>query len=197
MRYLVTVSQFAPLVPLIIILVWWNRSDRVNRIVGIILIAWLVAELIQFITRLNNIQNLWISYLLTPVQLVLMALYYRELLPQRRMLVYSVFALGFLIAIVETLIRPLTALNSVSLLYQCFTIVFVGMLCFYQMLSRGIFKYVWSNGAFVILFMGSAVYYSAFLNLDNMNLLRMLSTGHTVLLIFVYTLLTVEAWKPL
>ncbi|GHM98836.1 hypothetical protein WSM22_03260 [Cytophagales bacterium WSM2-2] len=161
------------------------------------MIAWLVAELIQFITRLNNIQNLWISYLLTPVQLVLMALYYRELLPQRRMLVYSVFALGFLIAIVETLIRPLTALNSVSLLYQCFTIVFVGMLCFYQMLSRGIFKYVWSNGAFVILFMGSAVYYSAFLNLDNMNLLRMLSTGHTVLLIFVYTLLTVEAWKPL
>ena len=195
LKYLITISQFASVIPILIGISKWNRSQTIMRLVIAILAAWLAAEIIQFITRSNSIHNLWISYALTPIQLILMGFYFKLLMPERRILIIVLFGTGLMLAAIETIVRPLTHLNSISLLYQCFIIVLIGMLAFYGMISKGNFVFVWSCAAFIILFMGSAVYYAAFIKLDNMDLLRMLSAGHTYLLILTYSLITVEVWK--
>jgi hypothetical protein len=189
---MVTAGQYSVAVPLAVGL--W-RSDKMPlhfRWLVALLGLWLVTETVLYLMRHAGLQNLWVSYVLSVGELILIMPLFAKLVsgvPVRWLCVG-----GVVITAVEFVLGG--AANSISLLYECMLVVVLCLLALRQMVNGSLpWKYAWIVAALLLLFMGSAVYYTSFLRPDNMELLHKLSDAHTVLLFVSYSILTIGLWK--
>ncbi len=195
MKAVYTIGQFALLLPLSIGAIRLRKMPHAGRWIIALLVVWLAAEVMQYITRQQQMNNMWVATALVPLQAIVLAGFYRSIsvLPK---VVIILFIFGLLLCAAEAIYRPLTELNSWSLIYECALISAVGLYIFYTLAE----KYasagkVWLNGSIMFMFMGSGVYYAAFLLKSDMELLITAAGVHSVLLILCYLGLTIGLWK--
>jgi hypothetical protein len=190
----VTIGQFALIIPLIYILVRWKKLPNECIWILLLLILWLVTEVILYVTRINNISNIWVLYFITPFQMFILFAFFSSILKKRKIMLVLMLA-GLTINFLEYFYKP-TGLNSVSQIYQCLIITIVGIYTYYKISKDDVeSRWTWMIGAITFFFMGSGIYFSAFILMDNFTLLKLLGIIHIVRLLITYGLFTLGVWK--
>lgn len=189
---LITAGQYSVVVPLATGLYYFRQLPSTGRWAVALLFAWLIAETAFYLTRINGIHNGWISYWLSLAEFFILWRFYSSLLPD--LPVRWLALVGAVVTIVEYFVGNI--FNSVSLIYESGLIVALGILLFRDMMEGRVdWGYGWFTAGLMILFIGSSVYYSSYLHPDDIAILRMLRDLHTMLLFFVYFILTIGMWR--
>lgn len=158
-----------------------------------LLALWFLAEVASVITRYNGIKNTQISYMLSVGELVLIVPIFKRLVGARVPLVLLA-TIGIVLVIIEFIFGGM--MNSISLLYECILIVALGLMATREMIFDRIeWNHFWIVGGLMMLFIGSAAYYTSYLRPDNMELLQSLANWHRILLAVVYGTFTIGIWK--
>lgn len=193
-----TIGLYCPLIPLVVGFMRWKRLSMASRLVVWLMLSLFVTGAVVYLVNRYRLTstNLWTGYLFSPFHLLFTSLFYISLLPLRSRLISYFSWAGFFLILIEFAFRGVGNFNSISIVYQCLLFTVLGIYLIYCMAIGSVsFDYALSNGGILLYYMGSVTYYIAFLRVDDMHLLYLLSTWHLVLLILSYIIITFGLWK--
>lgn len=195
---LVAISSFTVLLPLIIAILNYRRLPKPAKYISWLLVIWFVAETISYVLRISGFNN-WNVYLaVSLIEIVAVTLFYKSIFisnTARRISVWLALT-GIAITVFEYAITK-TPMNTFSLLFDSTFFFGMGLFAFYEYsLMDGPGEYRLLNISIMILFLGSAVYFSSwkFMKYEE-HLFRLFGSIHAYFLIGCYVLFSISLWR--
>lgn len=194
-----SISSLLVFVPAFAGVLLYKRLPRPGQIITWLLCMWFVAESIaHFALRMNGISNWWVYFIVSVVEMGIITMFYRSIYTHeyaKRIIVWLAW-LGWVITFGEYGILK-EPMGPVSLLYASLFYFAMGLWFFYELVMLNASEsFVWINVAIILLFVGSAVYFSTwqFMKSD-LPLFRLFTKAHAYLLVVCYTIFTVGIWR--
>jgi hypothetical protein len=195
----ISISSLAVFIPALAGVLFYARLPRPGRIITWLFCAWFIAEAIaHFALRLNGISNWWVYFMVSLVEMVLITLFYKSIYRNTfaKQLIVWLAWLGLVVIFGEygILHKPM---GPISMLYSCIFFFAMGLWTFYEIVMLNAEEaFVWINVGLMLLFMGSAVYFSTWqFMMQDIPLFRLFTHVHAYLLVACYLIFTIGLWR--
>jgi hypothetical protein len=188
---LATISSFAVLLPLITGIFFYRRLPNAGRYITFLLAGWLIAEIVGQVMARKGIPNWNIYVLLSLFEIVIVTMFFKEVIINRQ--IKSVFVwmawIGVAIVIFEYAVSNGPD-NTISILFESAFFFAMGLYALYEMFfQKLIVRYSAIVLSLMFYFLGSMVYLTGwkFMKHD-LDLLRLFADAHAYLMIACYLL---------
>lgn len=192
------ISSFLVLAPFLVGVIIYNQLPRPGRYVTWLLAAWFVAEIFAYALRVNGYSNWNVYVLLSFGEIVIITMFYKDIFVSRRIksIIIWIACMGLGLVSAEYVLSE-SFDNTFTMLFECLFFFGMGLYAFYEMIiHRTSSEYSLLVGCIMVLFLGSAVYFSTwkFMKHDE-SLFRLFGHAHSFLLVGCYGLFTYSLWR--
>ncbi|MFT6503426.1 MAG: hypothetical protein ACJASQ_003561 [Crocinitomicaceae bacterium] len=196
---------FVPiLIPVIIGLVKFNKAGLAERSIVYLVVLALVAELISSALWRMEMNNLFISHILTPIELFLLLSYYSRQFGSRfRFLVLGVACLFVIFAIIDmTVLHSPFKMNALAKTVECIILIVLSLIVWgktmiaLQSNTLNSTPLFWINSAVLIYFSANILLFIFSLKILNTGELAIwIWKIHFVFMTIYYLLISIGLWK--
>ncbi|MFT6923963.1 MAG: hypothetical protein ACJA1C_002983 [Crocinitomicaceae bacterium] len=196
---------FVPiLIPVIIGLVKFNKAGLAERSIVYLVVLALVAELISSALWRVEMNNLFISHILTPIELFLLLSYYgRQFGSRFRLLVLGVACLFVIFAIIDmTVLHSPFKMNALAKTVECIILIVLSLVVWgktmiaLQSNTLNSTPLFWINSAVLIYFSANILLFIFSLKILNTGELAIwIWKIHFVFMTIYYLLISIGLWK--
>lgn len=195
---LVAISSFSVLLPLAVATLNYRRLPKPAKYITWLLVLWLIAETVSYLLRINGLHNWEVYLVVSIVEIVAITAFYRQIFisPKAKKLSVLIAWIAIAVTIAEYAITK-APMNTLTLLFDSAFFFGMGLYGFYEYsLTNGPSEFRLLNISVMILFLGSAVYFSSwkFMKYDEY-LFKLYGNIHAYFLIGCYTLFTISLWR--
>jgi len=195
MFYLVTILSFVVVIPFAIGMRYFNRMPQAMSVIVLLCGAWSITEILMFSLRVQGINNAFLSYALTAVEVYLFSGFYFHTTGNRyiRMIAFSSIPL----VVFDYLVFG-TPLNTFSLVVEYILITGMAVYLFIQITRRkASADFFLINLTLLFYFLSSFPYFLAWewLRTTNMDLLGLLAGIHLYVHAICYLIIAFTLWK--
>ncbi len=193
------------LLPLLFALYNYNKLSKEYKILAYYLVISLIGNISTSVLCLNNRNNLFISQLITPIDLVCLCLFFRQTLIKTKLAITFIFViLGFLIISLLSLmyVQSIEMYNNYTSTLEAFILIFYAAANLFKILDHPEY-YVRSRITELYITSGILLYYSgSFIIFIIYNVITFTSdlafliwNTHATFLLLMYILFAIGLWK--
>lgn len=195
----VSISSLSVIIPALAGVLLYARLPKPARIITWLLCVYAVAEAIaHFALRLNGLTNWWVYFAVTIAEFALVTMFYKSIFRHeyaRKVIVWLAW-LGWVVTFGEygILHEPM---GPISMLYSCTFYFAMSLWAFYEIVMlEAPEDFVWINVSIMLLFLGSAGFFSSwyFMKAD-LHLFKLFTHVHAYLLLVCYLTFTIGLWR--
>ena len=192
------VTAFTVVIPLVVGLVVFRKLPDAGKYIVWLIVAWFVAEVLSYITRMMGYSNWSIYLILSFAEIVLVTMFFKKIL--RNPIAISIISwltwMGLALVVTESTLSN-SANNTITMLYECLLFFSMGLYFLYEnVLTKRASEYVALTVCLMTFFLASSVYFTMWRFIKNdKELFLIFGNAHGLLLVGCYIVFAFGLWR--